>query len=389
MIEPVRTIFSGMQMLLEQKWVSDRIVIVEENKIAAILSADMLQHHLPARHHQFDSDCYLIPGLIDLHIHGANGKDVMDGDMTALLTISKALAAEGVTSYLATTMTASNEHLEAVLLAIYEAMSQTDGAAILGAHLEGPFIAKNKMGAHFPDAIQVPDISVIKRWQRATNDVIKLVTLAPELSDALPFISELKNMKIITSIGHTEATYEETVAAIEAGCTQATHLFNAMTGIHQRKPGAVSALLLSDKISAELIVDGIHLHPAIVELALKVKGKDRLLLVTDAIRAKCMGDGRYELGGQEVHVQSGKATLADGTLAGSTLRMPEAVRNMVNYTKCSLAEAIHMASYTPAHVLGLLSRKGTISVGKDADMVVLDNNLNVLLTMREGKDVYP
>ena len=393
MTEIKRSIFSGMQMLIDQCWERNQAVVVEDGVIKAIISADMIKHHLPASRWEFPENCYLIPGLIDLHVHGAKGKDVMDANEDALATITHALAAEGITGFLATTMTASMDRIEDVVRVVARTMfnekeSNGKGAAILGLHLEGPFIAKDKMGAHSGEAVQLPDTKLMRRLQDDANGAIKLVTLAPELRGAIPFIQTLHTMGIIASVGHTNATYAETCAAIAAGCTHATHLFNAMSGLHQREPGAVGALLLANQVMAELIVDGLHLHPAIVELSLRVKGKERLLLVTDAVRAKCLGDGRYELGGQQVTVSAGKVTLDNGTLAGSTLRMPQAIKNMVQFSQCSLIDAIHMASLNPARVLKLDARKGSIAVGKDADLVVLNADLNVLLTMREGREIY-
>ncbi|HLG77541.1 MAG TPA: N-acetylglucosamine-6-phosphate deacetylase, partial [Ktedonobacteraceae bacterium] len=278
--------------------------------------------------------------------------------------------------------------IEAVLQAVSRAMGDKQGAAILGAHLEGPFISSAKTGAQKEAHARTPDLKLIKHWQDTANDVIKLVTLAPELPGAMQFITALHNMGVIASIGHTNATYAEAVSAITAGCTQATHLFNAMRGLHQREPGTVGALLLAHEVMAELIVDGVHLHPAIVELALRLKSKDRLLLVTDAIRAKCLGDGSYELGGQMVTVTDNRAVLQDGTLAGSTLRMPQAIKNMMQFTKCSLADAIGMAAANPARVLKLSDHKGSIGVGKDADLVVMNASLDVVMTMREGMEVF-
>lgn len=388
MNEIKRIIFSGLQILIEKKWVTDQAVVVEENKIKAIIPAEMIRHHLPALHHEFSSDHYLIPGLIDLHVHGANGKDIMDASEEAFMAIRLALAAEGVTGFLATTMTADNERIEAVLKAIPGAMAQEEGAAIYGVHLEGPFISASKSGAQRREDVQVPDISLFQNWQSLANGAIRLVTLAPELPGAIPFIKSLHNMDVITSIGHTNATYEETIAAIAAGCTQATHLFNAMSGLHQRHPGAVGALLLANDVYAEIITDGLHLHPAVVEIALQMKGKDRLLLVTDAMRAKCLGDGHFDLGGQQVEVKKGRAALTDGTIAGSTLRMPQAIMNMAKFSHCSLIDAIQMATFNPAHVLGLSLHKGDISVGKDADLVVCNKDFDVLLTMREGKNIF-
>lgn len=389
MSDTSRTIFSGMKILYEQKWLENHAVIVEKNIIKAIIPTEMIAHHLPAAHHQFPSNYSLVPGFIDLHIHGANGHDVMDADPHAIMNISKALAQEGVTGFLATTMTADNQQIEAALSNVANAVSHEQGAKILGVHLEGPFIAKTKMGAQRGDAIQPANIALLKHWQNIAKNTIKLITLAPELPSAIDFIKKILAMDIVVSIGHTNATYDETIAAINEGCTYATHLFNAMRTIHQREPGAQVALLLANTVNAELIVDGIHLHQAMIEMALRIKGKDKLILVTDAIRAKCLGDGQFELGGQKVNVQAGKATLSDGTLAGSVLRMPQAIKNLIDFSLCSLLDAILMATYNPACILGLEMQKGTISVGKDADLVILDAATQVVFTMREGQKIYP
>lgn len=383
-----RLILSGMQTLMEDEWVLQQAIIIEEGVIKAILPEEMIKHHLPAKQYKFPNNYYLIPGLIDLHIHGADGYDVMDGNVEALQGISRVLAAEGVTGFLATTMTASNKRIELVLKTIATAMKEQIGAAILGAHLEGPFISSEKLGAQSSDAIELPDPTRMQRWQEIANGAIKIVTLAPELPNAISLIKILDNMGVTISVGHTNATYEQTCNAISAGCSHATHLFNAMRGLHQREPGAAGALLLADAVNAELIVDGLHLHPAMVELALRVKGKNKLLLVTDAMRAKCLQDGDYELGGQMVTVRQNKVTLADGILAGSTLRMPQAIKNMVKFTQCSLADAVSMASTNPARILGLSQRKGSIANGNDADLVVMNESLDVMLTLRDGIEVF-
>ncbi len=383
-----RFIFSGMQILVGNEWVYEHAIVVENQAIRAIIPENMIKHHLPAHHREFSRNYYLIPGFIDLHVHGAQGKDVMDGDQEALLTIARALAKEGVTGFLATTMTADNPHLEKVLATVAQCLPEKTGAAILGVHLEGPFLAKQKMGAQREDFLQLPDIALFKQWQTLAQGSIKLVTLAPELTGALDFIRALRAQDIIVSIGHTNATYAETMAAIKAGCSHATHLFNAMRGIHQREPGATGALLLSNEVTAELIVDGFHLHPAIADMVLRLKGWERLMLITDAMRAKCLRDGQYDLGGQTVNVFAGRATLSDGTLAGSTLRMPAAIKNMQQFTDCSLIDAIHMATRNPAHLLDVYGRKGSIEMGKDADLVILNEQLDVCLTMREGSIVF-
>lgn len=383
-----RCIFSGMRVLQGKRWLENHAVIVEQNKIKAIISADMIKHHMPAEVHEFSADCALVPGFIDMHIHGTGGYDVMDGSVDALRHISKLLAEDGVTGFLATTMTASHERIEAALAAIPEAMQNAQGAAILGVHLEGPFISKEKMGAQNGKYAIAPDIELFKKWQRIAENNIRLVTLAPELNDAIAFIQALRVLDVIPAIGHTNATYDQTMAAVSAGSTYATHLFNAMRPLHQREPGTVGALLLAHEVTGELIADGEHLHPAIYQLAYKIKNKDHLILVTDAMRAKCMDDGCYDLGGQKVHVKNKKAALPDGTLAGSVLSIPEAIKNFMKFTGCEMEDAINMASYNPAAKLKLASRKGSIDVGKDADLVILSANLHVKLTMCGGRIVF-
>lgn len=383
-----RTIFSGMQVFLERSWHQHLAVVVEGGKITAIIDAQMVPHHLPATHYQYTKEDFLVPGFIDLHIHGAGGADVMDANVEALNTISGKLAEEGVTGFLATTMTASPEKISAALAIMPAAKLQVKGAAILGVHLEGPFIAAEKMGAQDAAFICPPNLELLTAWQAISNNMVRLITLAPENEGAMAFIAAIKEMGIVPAIGHTNATYEQTMRAIEAGCHHATHLFNAMRSLHQREPGAVGALLLARNVMAELIVDGHHLHPAICLLALQQKGVERLLLVSDAMRAKCMPDGHYDLGGQHVCVQDGKAALGDGTLAGSILSIPVAMKNMVKFTGCHLSDAIVMASENPAKQLNLYDRKGSIEVGKDADLVVLNQDLDVLLTMRDGDTVF-
>lgn len=388
MSETDRCIFSGMQILVNDRWEKNQAIVVDGGRIKAIIPVEMIQHHLPAKTYAFPPDHFLVPGFIDLHVHGAQGHDVMDGTEEALKEISNALAAEGVTGFLATTMTAGKQQVETVLQLVPTLMQNKNGAAILGIHLEGPFIASAKMGAQPKEYIIDPDAILMRHWLKLSQSAIKVVTVAPEIPGALQLIKLLRSLEVVVSIGHTNATFAETKAAISAGCTQATHLFNAMSGIQHREPGAAGAILLADEVTAEMIVDGVHLHPAVVDLAYSMKGKDRLLLVTDSMRAKCLGDGVYDLGGQRVEVSRNKAMLADGTLAGSLLKMPDAIKNMVDYSGCSLPEAIAMAARNPARILGLEDKKGSISVGKDADLVVLDAKFSVLLTLRAGVEVY-
>jgi N-acetylglucosamine-6-phosphate deacetylase len=380
-------LLTGAQIVMQDGIKKNAGLLLEEGVIAALTPV--------AKNNQtdvlnFPEKFYIVPGFIDLHVHGARGHDVMDGTASALENISSALAEEGTTAFLATTMTAAPAAIEQAVVAVRDFMQKQNarGAAILGLHLEGPFIAAAKMGAQPGDKILAPNVALMKQWQALSDNNVRLVTLAPELADSDALIKFLHLQKIVASIGHTNATYAQTMSAIDAGCTHATHLFNAMRGIHQREPGTVTAALLAQSVMVELILDGVHLHPAIVQLVLRTKGIEGIVLVTDAMRAKCLADGCYELGGQSVAVSQGEARLADGTLAGSVLKMSSALQNMLEFTGCSLVDALRMVAENPARVLGIFDRKGSIVVGKDADVVVLDEKLNVVMTVCGGQVVY-
>jgi N-acetylglucosamine-6-phosphate deacetylase len=384
-------IFSNLRICTEDGILENANVIVENRVIQSITTKINPALLSSAQVFQFPENFTLAPGFIDMHVHGANGADVMDATPEALSVLSHALAAEGVTGFLATTMTASVEQIEKTLCAVRDFMcSRKDkkGAEILGVHLEGPFLSPKKVGAQRADKLLEPNIKYIKQWQALASGVIKLVTLAPELPNSLEFIKQLQQEKIIASIGHTDATFAETQAAIEAGCSHVTHLFNSMRGMHQREPGAVTAALMSDQVIAELIVDGVHVHPSLVDLVLKLKKEKRIALVTDSMRAKCLQDGFYELGGQTVEVKNKAARLSDGTLAGSVLTMTSAMQNMMKFTGCDLLSVVKMAAENPAKELGLFDKKGSIAEDKDADLVVLDDTLQVVLTVCGGRVVF-
>ncbi|RFU63276.1 N-acetylglucosamine-6-phosphate deacetylase [Bacillus sp. V59.32b] len=332
--------------------------------------------------------CKAIPGLIDVHIHGVNGADTMDATIGALETMATALPKEGTTSFLATTITQENEAIERALRNASDYISdhQSPGKAeILGIHLEGPFVNSKRAGAQPVEYIVDPNVELFKKWQELSNDTIRLVTLAPEQPGGLQLIKYLKENGIIASIGHSDATYEEVLDAITAGATHVTHLFNGMKGMHHREPGVVGAALLRDELQTELIADGIHVRPEMVKLVYNQKGPGGLLLITDAMRAKCLKNGTYDLGGQDVIVRDDKAFLHDGTLAGSILKMDQAVKNMLSFTDCSLESVIEMASVNPAKQLNVFDHKGSIAEGKDADLVILDENHDVVMTFCKGK----
>ncbi len=384
-------ILSNLKIHTELGELQKANLIVTDKTIHAILPQKEFDQFPNANIIEFPEDYHLVPGFIDLHVHGANGSDVMDANQEALINISQTLAKEGTTSFLATTMTAGEKDIEKALLSVREVMEKSEndlGAKLLGVHLEGPFLSPEKVGAQRADKIMAPNIAYIEKWQTQSNHAIKLITLAPELPNSLELIQFLKQKNIIASVGHTNATFSETCAAIDAGCSHVTHLFNAMRGIHQREPGVVTAALLSDQVYVELILDGIHLHPSIVQMILKLKGREKIILVTDAMRAKCLRDGVYDLGGQSVTVKHNIATLQDGTLAGSVLKMNSALKNILQFTNCDLSDAIKMTSENPARALGIFSQTGSIAINKTADLVVLDPDLNVQLTLCRGRIVY-
>jgi len=311
---------------------------------------------------------YVSAGFIDLHIHGSGGADVMDATPEALDILSATLLQTGTTSFLATTMTMSTQDIDNALQNIQNHSKHVTGAQILGVHLEGPFINATKHGAQDKAYIQAPNFDLIEHYM----DEVKMITLAPEVEGSESFVKDLKKNypHIILSIGHSEASYEEVKESFTWGVSHVTHLFNAMNPYHHRKPGIIGATFDSDDIIADLM----HTHPTTLDLAYKVK-KDKLILITDAMRAGCMKCGTYELGGRKVEVADGKALLDDGTLAGSVLKMNEALHNMKKHTSMSLVEVVSAVTKIPAEKLEV--KKGELKEGYDADIVIFDENFSI------------
>jgi len=333
----------------------------------------------------------VIPGFVDVHIHGAGGADTMDGTTKALHTMAVHLPREGTTSFLATTITQSEEKILNALqnAAAYQKNNNKIGKAeVIGIHLEGPFINPEKKGAQPEEFIIEPNIEVFQEWQKVANGTIKIVTVAPEMPNGLAFIKYLADQGITASIGHSNSTYALVKEAAAAGATQVTHLFNGMRGLHHREPGTAGAALLIDELKVELIADGIHICPEMLQFILKTKGSHGALLITDAMRAKCLKSGHYELGGQPVIVADGKVTLEDGTLAGSILKMIDSVKNIKTFTNLTLHEIVKMASSTPAKQIHIFNRKGSIAVGKDADLIILNKDIEIEKTFCRGKLAY-
>ncbi|WP_160678577.1 N-acetylglucosamine-6-phosphate deacetylase [Clostridium sp. C8-1-8] len=363
--------------------INEGSILIENNRIKAINPS-------------YDIDCdvidgkglYLSPGFIDVHIHGAGGYDTMDGTYTALNEISKTIVKHGTTSFLPTTMTVSaddiNKSVESIAYAIKEG---TDGANILGVHLEGPFISPDMIGAQNPSFILKPTIENFDKIVGDNIRIVKAITIAPEVDGAKELIKFLHQHDIVVSIGHSKATYVEAVDAINTGASHSTHLFNAMTPLHHREPGVVGAIFDTD-ITTETISDGIHIAYPSLRSAYRIKGLDKVLLVSDAMMACCMPDGDYSLGGQKVIVKEGAARLTSGALAGSVLTLDKAVQNVKCNTNYALNEVIKMATYNAAKHCKVENKKGLIKEGYDADLILFDDNINIKLALVNGKIVY-
>lgn len=361
-------------------------VILFDNKIINIVNAIDFEAQKYEEAEIIDAaGNYVSPGFIDLHIHGSGGKDTMDGNIEDLKVISNVIAKNGVTGFLPTTMTMDKESIYKALRAIREAMAiELQGAKVLGAHMEGPFINSTYKGAQKEDYIIDPNYEFINGYE----DVIKIITLAPEKDCDCKFIKEVKNnTDIVLSIGHSNASYEEALDAIKNGVSHATHIFNAMTPLNHRKPGIVGAVLGSD-INCEIIADRIHTHPGIFQILINAKGKEKVILITDSMRAGCMKDGISELGGQKVIVKDNSARLEDGTLAGSILTLNAAIKNIVENTNLKIHEAVSLATINPAKDIGIDDKKGSIEIGKDADIVIFTDDFKILHTIVEGRTVF-
>jgi len=354
-------------------------VLVFDTKIRGVFD------EVPAGCEVIDAKGYYVsPGFVDVHIHGSMGADVMDADLASVQTIAKGIAQNGVTSFLPTTLTMDKASVHQSLDNVRHWMKHsTGGATVLGAHLEGPFINEKYKGAQNANFVVPASYTFIEDY----TDVIKLLTYAPELDKDHVFTKRVKAETDITlSMGHTDATYDEACMAIQCGCSHVTHLFNAMTPLNHRQPGVVGAALTQD-VHVELIADGIHVNPALFPFVHTNKGCDKVILITDSMRAGCMKDGEYTIGGQNAIVKNGEARLADGTLAGSVLKLNDAVKNYVA-AGISLSNAIKAATLNPATSIGVAGRKGSLEANKDADIILLDADFNCLLTICEGQVVW-
>jgi len=380
-------IISGSKIITPLKIIENGVVIVNDGMIEYVGEEE--KGRLASYNNVYKGE-YIVPGFIDIHCHGGNGYDTMDSTYKALKEISKFKAKNGCTSFLATTVTSSIKETVKALNNVneYNKQSPEEGAEILGVHLEGPFINAKQKGAQREDLIIPPSIEIIKKFIKKSSGLIKIVTYAPELDTDFKFTSFLNDKEIIPSAGHSFADYETTISAIKFGLKSASHTFNQMKSIHHREPGTVGAILTQKNLFAEIIADCVHVHPVIINLLVKAKGMNKVILVTDAMRAAGLQDGIYDLGGLKVIVKNSEARLESGNLAGSTLIMSKAVKNMIEKMSISIEKSVRMASLNPARLLGLDKDRGSLTPGKRADIVVLDDNFNVIYTIKKGKVIY-
>ena len=330
---------------------------------------------------------YVAPGLVDIHIHGYLGEDVCDAKPEGIKMIAYGIARNGVTSFLPTTMTVPKEEIIAALNAIRSLKEESkfwDGAEILGVHAEGPFINPSKKGAQAEENILPPHADFILEH----SDIISLVTLAPEMDDGHKCIKKLATESdVLISMGHTDADFEEAMRAVKDGVAHATHLFNAMSALTHRSPGVVGAALASDSVSVEVIADTFHINPGLYSVIAKTKG-DKTILITDCTRAGGMPDGEYDLGGQPIFLKGIECRLADGTIAGSVLRLNSAVKNVLAHTSLPANEVFKMASLNPARAIKYDNRIGSLEAGKDADIIIADENINIVRTIKKGRTIF-
>lgn len=339
---------------------------------------------------ELSDDLFVIPGIIDQHIHGASGSDVIDGTVEDLHKISCALASEGITAYLATTTTQSIDITRKSLHAVKEYINKNyeDGAEIIGVHLEGPFISKEFSGAQLANHILKPTVENYKKLVDGYEDLIKVITLAPENDENYDLIKYLKSKNIVVSIGHTNSNYDEVKIAVEYGASCVTHTYNAMKPLKHRELGTVGSALLFDQLYTEIICDGVHVSIPAINLLYKNKPNDKIILITDALRMKNMPEGKYEEDEQTIYLKGDEARLSNGILAGSVLKLNKAIKNVTEYTNCDLEKAIKFATENPAKNIGLFNVMGSIEENKLANLVVVDKKMNIYLTIRRGKVIY-
>ncbi len=379
-----RTLIENGAIWQEDRFISDHTLILSEGRISQALSAaDVVAR--PGDRRLDAGGRYVLPGFVDLHCHGGSGFDVMDASAAALQGLCDFVLGQGVTSFLGTTMADSRDRIEAALGAMRRFAEQSH-SPLLGLHLEGPYLNPAFRGSQPAAHLRAPEPAEYRPW--LDTGLIKLLTLAPELDGGRELIRAAVERGITVSMGHSGASYDAALEYIAAGLRHITHTFNGMAGIHHRRPGLFIAASEHPAVNFEIIPDGVHVHPAVIRLLVKLVGVDRVLAITDAMRAAGLADGEYGMGDVAVVVKDGIARDRHGSLAGSTLTMPQALRNMMKFCGLSLAEALPMATRAPARAIGLYPRKGSLQAGADADIVIWDEDNGVQATLLGGEPVF-
>ena len=386
----MKTVITAARLFTPLECIESPVVVVEDGRFLSSVGS-RLEMEVPQNSRQFDfPDAVLVPGFIDIHIPGGAGHDIMETDSSALVAIERHMARHGVTSYLPTTVTALEDRILRALEFLGKRISRQDysdgGARPIGIHLEGPFISHAKRGVHPPEYLVQPSPQMFEKYWQASGGMLSMMTIAPELPGAIDTIQYAKKAGVQSSIGHSNAIYSEARQAIDAGADHATHTFNAMRPLDHREPGILGAVLTDDRITADIIADGIHTDPSVVKLFLNAKGPERAILITDAISATGMPEGKYKLGLFEVDVKDGRCEY-QGKLAGSVLTLDRAVRNVMSFADWKLQQAVRLASLNPARVLGIADQKGTIRVGNQADVVTLTPKGEVMQTFIAGNKI--
>lgn len=365
----------------------ERDVVVEGQTFSSIEASGDIAYGAGGAADTLDaSGCYVIPGLIDVHFHGAMGHDFCDASDEGISAIAAYEASRGVTSICPTTMTLPEERLAPIVASVAAHEAAAGEAGIVGINMEGPYIAPDKVGAQNPAYVRSASIEEFGRLQQQAKGLIKLVDVAPEQPGNLEFIRQVSH-DVRVSVAHTCTGYDDACAAFDAGARHMTHLFNAMPALHHREPGPIAAGAERNDVTAEIIADGVHIHPAMVRLAFALFGDDRMILISDSLRACGLGDGEYELGGQQFFVKGNRATIANGSLAGSVSDVMACMRTAVRTMGIPLTSAVKAATVNPARALGLDGKLGAIAPGYQADAVVLDRDLNIKHVVLRGKAI--
>ncbi|GAA0743321.1 N-acetylglucosamine-6-phosphate deacetylase [Clostridium oceanicum] len=375
------------KVYLEDRVLENSIVILEDGLIKSILNSKD-EKNLDLDKILNMENYNLMPGLIDTHIHGGASFDTMDGDFESINEISKYLSTRGVTSFVPTTVTDDVSNIKIAVENVKKSIGKVEGAEILGSYVEGPYLTKEHKGAHPEKLLKHIDIEEIKEILKVGEGTVKTITIAPEKENSIESIKYITEKNVNVSMGHTSSNYNRAIEAIDAGAKIAVHIYNGMRGLKHREPNFIGAALTRDDVYCELIADMIHVHPAAIDIVLRCKGKDKVVLISDAMRAGGLKDGEYMLGTLKVIVKDGVARTESGSLAGSTTNLMYSIKNMLENLPLKDIEAINMASLNPAKLLKLDKEIGSIKEGKKANLVVVDDDFKVIKTLVNGKIVY-